>query len=99
MRSDYKRSWMVASIVLLMKAIYKVSGKTLLSKQHKKNKPYVPKDFTESIMEDITVYQHLESESNTHLIYLHGGAYVHYGQSLHFAFLRKISKQHHISVH
>jgi acetyl esterase/lipase len=99
MRADYKRSLVVASIVTLLKVMYKLSGKTLLSRQQRKNEPFVPKDLSQTIIHDVTVYEHLDHTSTTHLIYLHGGAYVHYGQSIHFGLLKTIRKQMNMSIH
>lgn len=99
MRTDYKRSLTVASLVLLMNVIYKLTGKTLLSKRHQKNTPYIPKDFKEQVIDNLTVYQQINESNTTHLIYLHGGAYVHYGQSIHFGLLRTIHKKYNTSVH
>lgn len=99
MRTDYKRSGVVATIVLLLKGMYKLSGKTLLSKQDNKNKQRIPKDFNLNVISDVNVYQRQVDNSSIHLIYLHGGAYVHYGQSIHFNLLRTIHKKLNMSVH
>lgn len=99
MRTNHKRSFVVASIVVLMKLLYKVSGKTLLSKNHQKNKPYIPKDFENRTIQGMSVYESLTKESTFHLLYLHGGAYVHYGQKLHFDMLKAISKKANINIH
>lgn len=79
--------------------MYRKSGKTLLARRHQTNEPNIPKaPFTTNVLEGTTVYS-IVKNNDVHVLYLHGGAYVHYGDNLHFRFLTKLAKQANVSVH
>jgi len=95
-----KASFTVRLILRLMEIRYKRTGETLLQMRHRTNAAYIPqKGYTSEQVDGVDVYSILRQNTDTHVFYLHGGAYVHYGDKLHFRFLAKLSKQANVSVH
>ncbi len=85
---------------LLLQTTAFLTRNKLIDRNLKRGKkvPLPPRDFTTSTYHDIPVYS-METTSDHHLIFLHGGAFKFGIESIHYGFARDLAKQGNVNVH
>lgn len=103
MRNIHKKLSSSLQIILkVLKMNYKRTKITLLESELKKGfiEDYQPKKhFHKEFISNVAVYSIENKESEKHIIYLHGGAYVLKGNKAHFMFLRKLFIETSFNIH
>jgi acetyl esterase/lipase len=98
----YEQSKSMHVALGVFRTLKKVSGKTMIKIQLTTgfdSKYYPRRHYELNVIDDVKVYSRLNENSDKHLFYFHGGAYVFRGAKIHYQFLNDVYEDNEINIH